>query len=375
MDDLTAAIHERIAADLRRRIAAGEWVDGEMLPARGDLAWAYGVALGTLQRAIRPLIEEGLLHAEDKRGTFVAARPRAAPPVVAVVAWEPVMVADDPDGPWAAVALGAIERAVASGGGRTLVFNAAELNDLPQDPGMALAAAVAARPAALVVFDLIDLPGWPEAARQAWGRRQAPLVYISSMEHHGFAANLTYDNLGGGELAVRHLIANGYRRCAFISPTADEWAIERAHGASYALSEIGAPPLLWVGAWAVAGYGDFLRLDPAGRRAALAEQLDAALKAAGKRSLGLVAANDATAVAIAALLRERGLAPGRDVGLIGFDNDREARLAGLSTVAPPLLEFGAQAAALALGGVPEPLHRRLGGQVLARASTWPRAGR
>lgn len=66
--------YERVAEGLRRRIAAGEWQPGEMIPARRILAAEYGVAVATLERAAGALIAEGLLSASDRRGTFVAHR-------------------------------------------------------------------------------------------------------------------------------------------------------------------------------------------------------------------------------------------------------------------------------------------------------------
>ena len=40
--------YERVAEGLRKRISAGEWQPGEMIPARRILAMEYGVAVATL---------------------------------------------------------------------------------------------------------------------------------------------------------------------------------------------------------------------------------------------------------------------------------------------------------------------------------------
>jgi len=47
---------QRIDADIRRRIADGEWSPGVVLPSRRELAVEYNVAVKTVQRAITPLV-------------------------------------------------------------------------------------------------------------------------------------------------------------------------------------------------------------------------------------------------------------------------------------------------------------------------------
>ncbi|MEV4434380.1 GntR family transcriptional regulator [Streptomyces sp. NPDC049585] len=61
----------RVADDLRRRIAAGEWSVGERLPSRAQLAAAYGVGTNVLQKAQERLIIEGLLEGRAGSGTYV----------------------------------------------------------------------------------------------------------------------------------------------------------------------------------------------------------------------------------------------------------------------------------------------------------------
>ncbi|MEU3355757.1 GntR family transcriptional regulator [Streptomyces sp. NPDC037389] len=61
----------RVADDLRRRIAAGEWAVGERLPSRARLAAEYGVGSNVLQKAQERLIVEGLLEGRAGSGTYV----------------------------------------------------------------------------------------------------------------------------------------------------------------------------------------------------------------------------------------------------------------------------------------------------------------
>ncbi len=63
---------ETVAADLRRRIAAGEWQPGEVLPTVAALADHYGVSKATVTRTLRILADEGLVRVVPRWGTFRA---------------------------------------------------------------------------------------------------------------------------------------------------------------------------------------------------------------------------------------------------------------------------------------------------------------
>lgn len=63
---------ERVAADLRRRIAAGEWEVNEALPTTVALAEYYGVSQATVTRVLRSLAAEGLIRTVPRWGTFRA---------------------------------------------------------------------------------------------------------------------------------------------------------------------------------------------------------------------------------------------------------------------------------------------------------------
>ena len=59
----------QVADDLAGRISRGE-LSGRM-PAERDLASEYGVAYGTIRRAMQVLRERGLVDSVHGRGTFV----------------------------------------------------------------------------------------------------------------------------------------------------------------------------------------------------------------------------------------------------------------------------------------------------------------
>jgi GntR family transcriptional regulator len=62
--------YETVAADLRRRVAAGEWQSGEALPVVAALAGHYQVSKSTITRVLRILADEGLVRVVPRWGTF-----------------------------------------------------------------------------------------------------------------------------------------------------------------------------------------------------------------------------------------------------------------------------------------------------------------
>ena len=65
------ALHEQVAAALRRAIADGEAQPGDRLPPARDLAAVLDVNTNTALRALRTLRDEGLLEFRRGRGATV----------------------------------------------------------------------------------------------------------------------------------------------------------------------------------------------------------------------------------------------------------------------------------------------------------------
>lgn len=148
------------------------------------------------------------------------------------------------------------------------------------------------------------------------------------------------DSRAGAGIANAHLVEQGWARVACITgPARADTAQERLRGYRDAMRAAGRPirGLVRHADYKVAG----------GRRAA------ASLLSAGAPPDGFFVANNQLALGLLQELADRGIRPGRDVGVIAFDDAPWASLTTppLSVVAQPAYDVGAAAARLLLDRV------------------------
>jgi len=62
----------QVADHLDERIRAGDLAPGARLPGERELAEEYGVALGTIRRALQEMRERGRVVTTPSKGTFIA---------------------------------------------------------------------------------------------------------------------------------------------------------------------------------------------------------------------------------------------------------------------------------------------------------------
>ena len=137
------------------------------------------------------------------------------------------------------------------------------------------------------------------------------------------------DGAAGGELATRHLLESGHERIAWIGWRKDSPFIGEdrrvglvARDARHARPRAGHPGR---------GHGR----PPAGRRRACCST---------RRARAFVCASDTLAMGVLHTLAERGLQPGRDIAVVGFDDSQVAQVVppGLTSVRQPLEEVAVE---------------------------------
>jgi len=141
------------------------------------------------------------------------------------------------------------------------------------------------------------------------------------------------DNVAGGRMATEHLISLGHQRIAHISgPSHMPMAQHRVEGFRSAIAESGLDPQV-----CYVVEGDFTL--PAGEAAM------ARLLTRHPRPTAIFAGNDEMAIGAIEAISRAGLHVGRDISVVGFDDQRIASLyiPALTTVHVPMVELGHRA--------------------------------
>lgn len=362
--------YKRIEKSLRDKISAGYWPAGMLLPSRRDLAQEYNVDVNTLQRAITPLLKDGILGTNGNRGTFVTGAsltfaPAAVdspgseirrsahslPDLSLASATIGIIAAVEPEHFWTKAILHSIESNLAGYGTPTRFFDlrqpdsGRELTRIPiKEAALEL---LAEGVDALIVVGIYDRPGLTEEVQQLAAFVPVPTIFVSWHDTRRPMYSVFYDSQFAGYQAAQHLIHCGYGSFAFLAPFSADWVDERIESARLAIKDAGLP------ASALAVYPSTRSGDPFVNHyeegyQALAQAMEEGLSLMG---VGVIAANDQTAHGVMKAAQEMGKTPGKDFGLIGFDDDQQSRSLGLSTVRPPLEALSAEAARLALKAI------------------------
>jgi len=64
-------LYQRIRDDMLERIANRQWLPDHAIPTEAELTQLYGVAIGTIRKAVDTLVNDGLLLRVQGRGTFI----------------------------------------------------------------------------------------------------------------------------------------------------------------------------------------------------------------------------------------------------------------------------------------------------------------
>lgn len=72
MIDFHHALYAQVKERLRNKIQEGTWTQGQMIPNELELADLFQVSQGTIRRALKELVNEGVLIRIQGKGTYVA---------------------------------------------------------------------------------------------------------------------------------------------------------------------------------------------------------------------------------------------------------------------------------------------------------------
>lgn len=251
------------------------------------------------------------------------------------------------------------------------------LMPLSADGGEAAAAAV--NNAVVDGFCIYCLPDWHRSL-DAVRSRGLPIVSAERRDEGDPAARYVgIDEAAATRTAGRHIVGFGHRRIAMIA----DWIIPERVNQPVAVDRPEDVPY-YVGRERMIGYRDAFAeagiawSDVTTVNTAQNSRAEAAAAAAyvldkAPRATAIVTLSDIQALGVLDALRERGLQPGRDVSVIGFDDIPDAAAAHLTTVRQPALDKGRIAGRLLLDPPDDPAGRQvlLPTELAVRASTGP----
>jgi DNA-binding LacI/PurR family transcriptional regulator len=191
----------------------------------------------------------------------------------------------------------------------------------------------------------------PEQEVERIKAARIPCILVDAV--HPALPSIAVDDVGGGELATRHLVELGHRRIALIGDTPPEfrfdWSRDRTRGFERALRQAG-----------IAVRPEYVREGT--RLLHVARAIAAELLSLPERPTAIFAASDTQALGVLEAARGLGIRVPQELSVVGFDDIEVASYVGLTTVRQPLAESGRRGAELllrALGGRPVDLRTEL----------------
>lgn len=325
----------RALETIRNWIASGELKPGGVLPPERELATRLDVSLGSIQRALRVLEDEGTL---DRHGTRTRTVAQKAPITPGLLDGAVLVMSDctsmnaDPDAyGWAGYVTSGILSALSAQKIHAMVLDPRGL-DLSQLDRMLSSGA-----GGLIVPE-VEIPGshpeiWAAHARAVG----VPVVLFGDElgcetfdrvvpDHEAGAYELTRWLLSTGRQAIRML--NNYEKPS-------RWALERRAGYERALREAGHEPLPPI----FCPEGQFPGLSAEAIFQAQSQSVAGALLpilSQGQPLDAIMAITDGSVFAAIAGLKLLGKTPNRDVAVVGYDDYWDQSQERLFEPTPPL---------------------------------------
>jgi LacI family transcriptional regulator len=300
-----------------------------------DIANAIGVSRATVSLVLRnsPLVHvetRARVEAELRRQRYVYNR--GAANLRRQTSNSVALVINDLSNPFFAEFAAGVDEALGSKGYVTLLGSTGES---PERQHAVLATLMEHTPAGLI---LSPAEGSDSAqVRQVLGEHANVLLFNRELEGVDWDF-LALDNQRGAAIATRHLIGLGHRQIAFFGGHAESSSCrQRRAGFTQAMQEAG---LSVQSEWLIESAPN--RLEAAARTGELFAQAQSPTAA--------VCYNDTVALGLMLGLTSRGIQPGRDFAVTGFDDISEASVStpSLTTLAVDPRARGRQAAELLL---------------------------
>lgn len=337
-------LHKQVEHAVRDWIRSGRYTAGAQLPPAREISKLCDVNEQTVRRALKRLIDEGVLKGAQGKGVFVSQTGTKHQRVALVLP-------NLEDELTVQIARGAQE--VLDPAGLHVLILDARRDSNKEDVNIVNLANLPIDGAIIFPISYGDISERILRLKMA----EFPLVLVDKYFPGISVDCVLADDYAGSYALTSALIQRGYRRLAWLGGEEGSTTVEeRLEGFRWALGDQGIP--------LARGQVRRLRLPTptSDARVRVGEELDELLKlqpiAPGQ---ALICANDLLALEAIRHLQRRGLRVPADIAVAGFDDSRAGAAAhpALTTVRKPIRQMGAQAAELLLrrlvqkGGAPE----------------------
>ncbi|MEA3346439.1 MAG: GntR family transcriptional regulator [Chloroflexota bacterium] len=361
-------LYEQVRQRVLEHIAEHDLQPGDSIPTEAELADRYEVSVGTVRRALRQLVDQGILYRQPGRGTFLTEQSQARVKQRGFLACIVPYIRDA----FASTVIAGAQHAAQEASYTLLLHNSYGRPDLEEE--IIRQTLGSADGILLLPVGRTTLPSVLEELLQ----RHFPLVFMDRLPTPTTedVNCVTSDNQGGAYAAVEHLIELGHHRIG-LALTADaetnSSVAQRAEGYRQALQD---HELAVEEALVVSGLNPRREITEGGETEDM-KLLQESLQR--EKPSALFAVNDLIAIEAWRAAEGLGLSIPNDLSIVGFDDTGFLGDLGipLTTMAQDAFEIGQKAVELAIefieerNGMPRPVV--LPTHLVIRESTKPAA--
>ena len=334
LNTIPRQLHLQIVESLKKDIENKIYLPGDLFPPEIELAVRFGVSRGTLRKAMKTMVDEGILARIPGKGTFIQAEGNRVLPATERSRLIGIVLVQMMDPLGSSIISGA-ER-VARQKGYSLIF--CNLDERLETEAEHFERLLNHHVAGVILFPLA-LPGELELIETLCDA-DIPIVLIDRQVPGLLATTIMPDHYNGAYQAVKYLLDLGHRRIACVtnSDLASSVA-ERIRGYDQAMRDAGllpyaAVPMLSTGSRVDTGSPIIFSLED--------ERWVEHMLSVKDPPSAVFCINDYVAISVMHLAIARGLRVPEDLAIVGFDNNPFSQLAPvpLTTIAQPTSEVG-----------------------------------
>jgi GntR family transcriptional regulator of arabinose operon len=324
------------------QIKTGEFRSGDIIPAEVELCKMYDISRFPVRQAMLELVDEGYLERTRGKGTFVSNDLTCIKPI-SYQSKNPLLglILGNLTAGFSGMIFSGFQKQAWKRGYFTIACCS---ESSPDEEILYIDRLIENQAQGIVLF-----PCNNSLVASRLGQIKGNDIYLGLIDRNPGLHDVDYtgsDNQGGAYSAVRHIAMQGFRNIVFVSDMSNVSSInERLEGYLKAVEDFGMNAVTRI------NIKEDLSRYPYYMHRFFIEKLKEELMDLKKHlPLGIFAVNDGIAVQCINILESEGMIIGKDIGIVGFDNNPETQYLSipLTTVAQNGYLIGKNAADIAI---------------------------